>query len=268
MSSQVTKHRSTRKQSKRKLSERTIPRLETFKNVGAGLAATGVRVGFPANRTVVLNYCEKIQLTTALAGVPTQYRFRLNSAFDPNQTGTGHQPMGFDQWSQFYNHYAVLETEYQVQMVGPNETCMFGTYLSDDSTTPTSVNDLGELGATIHYWNPTNQAYTSSGKVIMAQFFNRKDVPTDSDLRSVTSANPAEVAFLNVFYQTDVTATTMNFYLKFSMKVQFMEPIDLGPSASAASKLGSKTTLKLPPQVSDLSSDYEYVRVKKISLKD
>lgn len=41
------------------------------------------------------------------AGVPAFYQFAGNSLYDPDISGTGHQPLGFDQWSAFYNKYCV-----------------------------------------------------------------------------------------------------------------------------------------------------------------
>jgi hypothetical protein len=55
-----------------------------------------------------LRYSETLTFTTGAAGVVgTINLFRLNSLFDPNQTGVGHQPYGFDQLSLFYQQYIV-----------------------------------------------------------------------------------------------------------------------------------------------------------------
>jgi hypothetical protein len=55
-----------------------------------------------------LRYAETLAYTTGAAGVVgTINLFRLNSLFDPNQTGVGHQPYGFDQLSLFYQQYIV-----------------------------------------------------------------------------------------------------------------------------------------------------------------
>jgi len=35
------------------------------------------------------------------------YAFRASSCFDPDFTGAGHQPRGFDQWKLLYNMYIV-----------------------------------------------------------------------------------------------------------------------------------------------------------------
>lgn len=53
-----------------------------------------------------LPYAELLNRTPGTA--TDEYQFNLNSLFDPNRTGTGHQPLGFDQWATFYNRYRVL----------------------------------------------------------------------------------------------------------------------------------------------------------------
>jgi hypothetical protein len=58
----------------------------------------------------VLRYCEQITYTPS-ATVCSTNTFSANGAYDPNVTGTGHQPFGFDQLcsaSGPYNRYSVL----------------------------------------------------------------------------------------------------------------------------------------------------------------
>lgn len=47
-------------------------------------------------------------------GVPSAYTFRLNSLYDPDFTGIGRQPYGFDQLSAFYNNYVVTGSSIKV----------------------------------------------------------------------------------------------------------------------------------------------------------
>jgi len=41
-------------------------------------------------------------------------QFRLNDCYDPDYTGTGHQPMGFDQMMAFYSTFRVLSTDVHI----------------------------------------------------------------------------------------------------------------------------------------------------------
>jgi len=53
-------------------------------------------------------YAETYAFTTGAAGIAgTQQAMGLNTLFDPNVTGVGHQPYGFDQFAAFYGKYRV-----------------------------------------------------------------------------------------------------------------------------------------------------------------
>ncbi len=66
----------------------------------------------PASKIVQLKYVSPVPYNggglDAGASVTANYIFRANSCFDPDLTGTGIQPPGFDQWKQFYTTYEVL----------------------------------------------------------------------------------------------------------------------------------------------------------------
>jgi hypothetical protein len=63
---------------------------------------------------VKLKYADLI--TLAPGATYAQYTFRGNSLFDPDYTGTGHQPRYFDQWSAFYQKYKVLSSSIRVSV--------------------------------------------------------------------------------------------------------------------------------------------------------
>jgi len=60
------------------------------------------------------------------------YNFRANSVFDPNSTGTGHQPYGHDLWQQVYNHYRVVRSTFTAAPL--NSTGRWGVLLTDDGS--------------------------------------------------------------------------------------------------------------------------------------
>lgn len=62
----------------------------------------------PARFSCVHKYAQTFTLTTGTVGVMgTQNSFRLNCMYDPDATGTGHQPYGYDQMVALYNGYQV-----------------------------------------------------------------------------------------------------------------------------------------------------------------
>ena len=64
-------------------------------------------IGVSKAQIVTMKYCDTITLDAGPI-TPQQYLFRCNSIHDPDYTGTGHQPISHDQWTQWYSHYTVV----------------------------------------------------------------------------------------------------------------------------------------------------------------
>lgn len=62
--------------------------------------------GFPEVLRTTLRYQDNYTLTSS-SGSAAQNIFRLNSLFDPDYTGAGHQPLYFDQIAAIYGNYRV-----------------------------------------------------------------------------------------------------------------------------------------------------------------
>ncbi len=76
--------------------------LANFRQVGTAAAP------FPMRWDTKLVYGVNVTLTTAgSVALGTYYRFRLNSLYDPDVTGTGHQPYQYDQLTAIYQNYIV-----------------------------------------------------------------------------------------------------------------------------------------------------------------
>lgn len=87
--------------------------------VGQGLAVTVPRSVphlYNNTYTVKLTYADNYRHDVAQNGSAggTQF-FRMNSIFDPDQSGTGHQPIMRDLWASQYDYYAVLQCDYTMR---------------------------------------------------------------------------------------------------------------------------------------------------------
>lgn len=85
---------------------RGYPRRKGFLNVGKLL---------PDKTMVTLKYAEDIDLVVPSVG--SDYYFRCNSIYDPNQVAIGHQPMGHDEYAMFYDKYCVVGAKLSVRFV-------------------------------------------------------------------------------------------------------------------------------------------------------
>jgi hypothetical protein len=94
-----------------------------------------VRKGpFPEKAIVSLTYGDVINMT-ATSGVPNDHRFVLNNVYDPDLTGSGHQPRGYDELKTLYKQFTVIGAAYKVTFTGAtSESCLVSAIVNSDST--------------------------------------------------------------------------------------------------------------------------------------
>lgn len=82
----------------------------------------------PRSFMAKLRYAETFSLSTGTVGViGTVQTMTLNNVYDPNQSGVGHQPYGFDQLTPFYGYYVVHRCRWRLlaQTIGSTaEVCL------------------------------------------------------------------------------------------------------------------------------------------------
>lgn len=104
-------------------------------------------IGLPKKLLSTLKYNDTIRLTST-GGAINNYQFILNGLYDTDYTGTGHQPMYFDQLMGIYNHYTVLGAKMTVRFQAYDENIVpvkIGLWQNDDTTiTPTDFNSSVE----------------------------------------------------------------------------------------------------------------------------
>lgn len=105
---------------KRRTTKQWIPK-RAVQNLRTAWALPKVRLGtiVPARCMVKMPYYEEFSVAVGAAAY-ADYTFSLTSIFDPNTTGTGHQPRGHDQWASFYNYYRVRKVTIVLQ-AWPNQ---------------------------------------------------------------------------------------------------------------------------------------------------
>lgn len=100
----------------------TPPRTRTLTGRTAAGRITGLSrsdFGFPDRLRTKLHYCDVVQLS-ASAGSPGLWQFRMNNMFDPDLTGTGHQPQWYDQLSAVYSYYSIVGSTIKATFIPGN----------------------------------------------------------------------------------------------------------------------------------------------------
>lgn len=91
-----------------------------------------------------LKYTENITVSTpAGTNLVTDYIYNINALYDPNQTGTGHQPLGFDQMAAIYYNYRVFSVSYRIDWNnGSSAQLLYQVF--PDNTNTTLTNSLSD----------------------------------------------------------------------------------------------------------------------------
>lgn len=166
--------------------------------------------GNPRCKLVKLRYAETIAINAPIGGVGS-YVFRANDLYDPNYTGTGHQPLGFDQLMQYYNHFTVIGSKCTVMFtpssgVGGLTPGLLGVALSDGGVTVSgyaNTNHLleGRQTGMKTMWLGDPASMGSRRSVVKTfshnKFFCRPS--TNTEFKGNVGGSPQETAFYEVF---------------------------------------------------------------------
>jgi len=179
--------------------------------------------GFPDRKIARLKYAAFITLDPTALGsaVPVVHHFRANSLYDPDKTGIGHQPRGFDEHAAIYDHYCVIGSKIKVSFESDvDNLASTGQYcflmLQDTDDTPTSLVDImEESNKNKINFRPRN---TVSGKsIILTKSFSpykmfgipKKDsLLNNVNLNPQTGANPVEDAIFTIGVACSRSTTT------------------------------------------------------------
>ncbi len=98
----------------------------------------------------MLRYSESSITLDATTGLLADQVFRANGLFDPNVTGVGHQPYGYDQIAPMYDHWTVIAARMRVTFTSFDQsTCMVaGISVKDTDTALTDKESTIEQGNT------------------------------------------------------------------------------------------------------------------------
>ena len=87
-----------------------------------------------------LTWSQTLSVVEGTPGVGTVYAFNLNSAYDPNRTGVGNQPSGFDQMMAMYRRCLVYSAtfEWAVSNTTIGAPTVVGFWTGPDTAAPIS----------------------------------------------------------------------------------------------------------------------------------
>lgn len=169
------------------------------RKVGAKRSYITPSRNFPLPKEFVSNlrYVEAFSINPAI-GTPSTYTFAANGLYDPNITGAGHQPMGFDQMTALYNHYEVIGAKISMTVVnsGTVEGFNCGVKL-DDNGTLTNIDLNTTWEEPLMSWRTVSSYFDTPVKIV--QKFSQKsffgDKAGDRETWGDGASNPADIAY-------------------------------------------------------------------------
>lgn len=168
--------------------------------------------GFPDTLVTKLKYSDLITLTST-ANSLARYTFQINNLYDPDYSGTGHQPMFFDQYTPIYSRYVVLGAKLTasfspiantISTAQPSGSLVVGIFEDyDTSFVATNISWLMESNnSTTAFLNNANGG--NNVKTMSAMYSPQQSLgvsPEDDVVSALvsTAAGPARGYYTNVF---------------------------------------------------------------------
>jgi hypothetical protein len=159
--------------------------------------------------------------------------YRINSLYDPDETGSGTQPVGFDQIMALYYYYRVLRCKVKITVVNGGTAAITAVQLSNSATDPTQISAMAannsgkaEMCAGTYGQNRSVIVYD----IDIKDWLGFKD-NVDNDLIGTASTSPTRVVFLHIGMQeVDVSAKDMSLFCEFEFETRFTNPVALDNS--------------------------------------
>lgn len=151
-------------------------------------------------------YAENSSITISGAGRGTQV-FASNGLFDPDITGIGHQPAGFDQIMALYEEYVVVAARIRVTLRNTTSTTYtVGVSHLETNSPLADTRVYMENGFTQYKSLGANTGGNDTEELVLyvnQRNFVKKDIFSEDNYSGNASANPGQTNFFHIWIQSD-----------------------------------------------------------------
>jgi hypothetical protein len=198
---------------------------------------------------------------TPNGAVGTDYVFSGNGIFDPNITGTGGQPVNFDDWAAIYGRYRVYGSKISVDFTNTGTTTSTGQMLfclapRHTTTAVTTLNAWLSAASNLYakHTQFTSSSTTSRGtnpfissRISVQDILGYKTSAIDDDdtLQALTSANPNHQFYWHLMTQmTDQTSSQTTYMtVRIEYDVEFFDRLDTLLDSVGGVRYGGDTSV-------------------------
>lgn len=194
-------------------------------------------------RRVKLRYSDTFSLTGSVGF--GNYVLQANSCFDPNNTGVGHQPRGFDEMMAFYDHFVVVGATLKIRFRNKSSATRPYPVISvrdSSNNIGVSVKDYIEYGDKALANKPLMRQSTNddaghaacnvlSISTDIGKFIGAKDILDREDLKGSAAGSPTEGVWFHVScFDVDGGSVSVACVAEIVYDVVFVEPKNPGSS--------------------------------------
>jgi hypothetical protein len=156
----------------------------------------------------------------------------LNGMFDPDTTGGGHQPLGFDQYMAMYTGFCVISTRVTVDFAANGATVptLVGISGLPGTTSYSSVTGLVESGSAYKLMpSATSVPITLTAVYDLRKMFGIDDFADEPDYWGNSAGNPFQIAGCRVWARDILGTSTVNLtaFVVMDFDCFFMKPTAL-----------------------------------------
>lgn len=190
-------------------------------------------LSFPREFLVKMKYHHLGSFSTT-ASIANDRVFNLNSIWDPDRTGVGHQPQSRDQWASLYNRYRVDKVK--VTLRGTTDSTHGMVYGMIPTNNASGINDTDQFGE-------ANRSISAIGTLATPVFLQKtydlaviNGVPhstyrADDRFQSLFTTSPSEVICLHVCsYEVALGSVAANYDLVIEYWCTLSDPIQIASS--------------------------------------
>lgn len=179
---------------------------------------------------------QKYSDTFYMSNASPFYQFNLNSLFDPDRTGLGHQPHGYDTMSSIYNRYRVIKCSWVINFYSTTSPVRLAACPANEAVAPVNVSDLVENPRT--RWKvsiPGGNTQTLRGSIYLPSLMgrNKAQYMADDRYQALVTGSPNELGVLNIFQAdigTDTPTSTVNAVITLTYTSEFFDVKNLARS--------------------------------------
>lgn len=174
---------------------------QVFRSLG------GYQTGFPRRMRMTHRYFDSVVMT-GTSGANVSQQWKANGMFDPNQTGTGAQPVFFDNMTALYDHWVVIKSHIKTEFTCDVPTLVC-TYIDDDTSLATDVTTALLQPSAKGGLIPQTLAvpYVVELDWVASQSFG-PNPETNANLIGTSGADPTEVEFFTTLIRSGIPATS------------------------------------------------------------